>query len=456
MIYFDITDLFNYLRKNRNVTGIQRVQIKILQALTLQAPNQIKCLIIDTEAPLQDRIKVYRADDLFANKNDVTTIIKSLLPQRAREPLLDPAGVRSALQIYSNRKLFRGFKKIELYLCRLMAPGRLAQLGYREEIGSPVVTPSAEPFYGPHEDDLYVLLGHNWNTPEIGALACTFRSAGGKAVQVIHDVIPAKMPAFFPAKAAKDFKEYLYRCCDTFEFFIAVSENTRKDLLSCFAERIESTSIKVLRLAHAFGDKTRNAPCSSVFDVDLTPLTRKPFVVSVGTIEPRKNHSALIRVWSRLHQELKEQTPTLVIAGKLGWKTDAFIDQLATAKRQGVPILHLMSASDEYLHFLYANCLFSIYPSLYEGWGLPVGESLWLGRPCLASNASSIPEIAEEGVAYFDPLNEDDMLDSVRRLSIDRAHLAELECEVKAATLRDWPQVAHDLMDILKSFRTKT
>lgn len=455
MIYFDITDLFDYLRKNRNVTGIQRVQTKILHALADLAPEQIRCLVINPTAPPQDKIKVYRANELFASEHCATTSIRGILKQKTRAYLLDPAGIRSALQPYNNRKLYRGLKKIELYLCRLLSPRRLASLGYREDFIASSTTPTAEPFQGPQQGDLYVLLGHNWSTPGIDALAYAFSNTGGKAVQVIHDVIPVMEPGFFPSKAAKDFNEYLHRCRKAFGFFIAVSESTRKDLLSCFGEGVSASSVKVLRLAHAFGDNARNTPCPSTSAPAINKLADTPFVVSVGTIEPRKNHDALIRVWSRLHQELKERTPTLVIAGKLGWKTDAFLEALATARQLGVPILHLMSANDEELHFLYANCLFSIYPSLYEGWGLPVGESLWFGRPCLASNTSSIPEVADEGVAYFDPRNENEMLSSVMRLCVEKDDLAQLEREAKATTLRDWPHVARDLMDTLESLRIK-
>lgn len=455
MIYFDITDLFDYLRKNRNVTGIQRVQTKILHALANQAPEQIRCLVINSTAPPQDRIELYRAEDLFANGHDVTTTIRSILMQRSRTHLLDPAGVRSALQPYSNRKLYRGLKKAELYLCQFLAPHRLAELGYREEVIVAPPAPPAKRFTEPTEGDLYVLLGHNWNTPGIDDLARSFRRAGGQAIQVIHDVIPAIAPEFFPAKAAKEFKEYLDRCSNTFDSFITVSEHTRRDLLSHLKGQVNAASIKVLRLAHAFGETERNAPYQPGYATALTALADKPFVITVGTIEPRKNHTTLIRAWSRLHQELRERTPTLVIAGKLGWKTDAFAQQLAAATQQGVPIMHVMSANDKDLHFLYAQCLFSIYPSLYEGWGLPVGESLWLGRPCLASNASSIPEIADQGIAYFDPLDENDMFTKFRHLCLESEPLTELVREARTAPLSDWAQVASNLMEILKSFETK-
>lgn len=456
MIYFDITDLFDYLRKNRNVTGIQRVQTKILHALANQSPEQIRCLVINATARSQDKIKLYRAEDLFANEQNITRNIKSILKQSSKAHLLDPAGIRSALQPYSDRKLYRGLKKVELYACRLLAPHRLAELGYQEEVVFTQPIQTAQFFDGPKKGDLYVLLGHNWSTPGIDTLAQAFRSAGGKAVQVIHDVIPAIAPDFFPAKAAKNFKEYLDRCSNTFDAFITVSEHTRKDLLSYFGRQVNATSIKVLRLAHAFGDTARNAPYQPTCPPNLTALTDKPFVVSVGTIEPRKNHTALIRVWSRLHHELRELTPTLVIAGKLGWKTDAFTQEIAAAIQQGVPIMHITSADDKDLHFLYAQCLFSIYPSQYEGWGLPVGESLWLGRPCLASNASSIPEIADKGVAYFDPLDESDMFTKVRHLCVGGEQLTKLAHEAKSAALSDWSHVASNLMKILKSFKTKT
>lgn len=451
MIYFDITDLFNYLGKNRHVTGIQRVQTKILHALAVQAPEQVKCLVAYSDASTQARIVVYSVSDLFTNEAQTPSLIRELLRQKSPKRLLDPAGVRAALQPYSHRKLHRGIRKLELYASRLLAPRRLARLGYQEDRMSTIPPIRAEPFAAPRANDRYVLLGHNWSTPGIDALASSFRHAGGRSIQVIHDIIPAKEPAFFPTQASKDFQHYLRRCQKTFDTFIAVSENTCRDLLNHFDGRLRPSSVHVLRLAHAFSESQRNAECSAPSSEALSALKNKPFVVSVGTIEPRKNHVILIRVWRRLHEQLGEETPTLVIAGKLGWKTEAFMEHMDAARREGVPLMYVSSVSDRDLHFLYSHCRFSVYPSLYEGWGLPVGESLWLGRPCLASNAASIPEISSNGVQYFDPRDDNDLFDQVYQLCRDNVLLDDLTRDVKSADLRDWSHVAQDLMHILES-----
>jgi glycosyltransferase involved in cell wall biosynthesis len=102
------------------------------------------------------------------------------------------------------------------------------------------------------------------------------------------------------------------------------------------------------------------------------------------------------------------------------------------------------------LAWLYKYCLFSIFPSHVEGWGLPVGESAWFGSLCVASNASAIPEVCGELMDYVDPADTADITRAVRRLITDRDYLQQRKAMIARATLRRWSDVAGDLYDCLE------
>jgi glycosyltransferase involved in cell wall biosynthesis len=110
-------------------------------------------------------------------------------------------------------------------------------------------------------------------------------------------------------------------------------------------------------------------------------------------------------------------------------------------------LVHLVERpSDAELSYLYQNCLFSVYPSLYEGWGLPIGEALWHGRAVAASGTSSMPEVGGDLALYFDPRSLSEMISVIGSLIEDEALREGLAARAKAARtageLRSWCGVA--------------
>ena len=126
-------------------------------------------------------------------------------------------------------------------------------------------------------------------------------------------------------------------------------------------------------------------------------------------MEPRKNHELAVRVWRKLDDEIRagtrhpETVPTLVFAGKPGWLVADLLAQLDAMHWLDGRIRLLRDPSDAELRALYEGCLFTFIPSWFEGWGLPVSESLALGKPCVASSATAIPEAGGALCRYFDP-----------------------------------------------------
>ena len=124
--------------------------------------------------------------------------------------------------------------------------------------------------------------------------------------------------------------------------------------------------------------------------------------------------------------------PALVIVGQRGFGSQDLLWQIAhdPVTKDKIAILH--GASDEELSWLYQNCLWTLYPSFYEGWGLPISESLAYGKYCLASNSSSLPEAGAGLVKHLDPLDFAAWRNAVIELTSSSGRLALLEKSIRA------------------------
>jgi glycosyltransferase involved in cell wall biosynthesis len=148
-------------------------------------------------------------------------------------------------------------------------------------------------------------------------------------------------------------------------------------------------------------------------------------VLFVSTIEARKNHLLLFRAWRRLLAEMPDdQVPSLVFAGRVGWLVDDLLTQLDNTNHLDGRIVLVEDPSDADLAALYRGCLFTVFPSLAEGWGLPVTESLAFGKPCLIADTTALPEAGGDFARYFDPDDLNDAVRAIRAVLEDRAGLA--------------------------------
>jgi glycosyltransferase involved in cell wall biosynthesis len=138
----------------------------------------------------------------------------------------------------------------------------------------------------------------------------------------------------------------------------------------------------------------------------IQTILNEPFVLCVSGFNARKNHSALYQVWRRLSVHLGEECPRLVMVGEAPQTELPAVSQFERDPLTKHRAVMLFDAGDDELAQLYRSCLFTVYPSFYEGWGLPVSESLAFGRYCIASSAASLPEVGGEFVDYIDPFDQ--------------------------------------------------
>jgi len=174
----------------------------------------------------------------------------------------------------------------------------------------------------------------------------------------------------------------------------------------------------------------------------------KEFVLFVSTIEARKNQLLVYQGVKRAEEKGLE-LPTIVLVGKHGWHSNDIASIFHRDKSLKGKIIWLEDADDRALRWLYKNCLFTIYPSVYEGWGLPVAESIAYGKFALASDASSIPEIAGESIEYFSPYSADEFITKVNKYYTDRQQLQAREIALRSITQPSWKAMSREVSGIL-------
>jgi glycosyltransferase involved in cell wall biosynthesis len=170
----------------------------------------------------------------------------------------------------------------------------------------------------------------------------------------------------------------------------------------------------------------------------------KRFVLAVGTFEVRKNYILLYQAM-KLAQLEGRAFPHIVIAGRKGWLTDelAHILDLDPQARKGITWLE--NASDNELSWLYKNCMFTVFPSLAEGWGLPIVESLQHGKMSIASGVSSMLEIGDGLVDYFLPYDARECLQKVLYYVAENRYVSMNEKVEKAYTTFTWDESYQEL-----------
>lgn len=174
------------------------------------------------------------------------------------------------------------------------------------------------------------------------------------------------------------------------------------------------------------------------------------FWLCVGTLEPRKNHLGLLRAYAQHKARFKKVLP-LVHAGGPGWLMDDFKNQIRQLNLQDDVIL-LGYMNDPALQWLYQNCFAFIYPSFFEGFGLPVLEAMSLGAAVITSNVTSLPEVAGDAGILVDPISDEQIARAMDELVEDESRLMALRrAAVQQAALFSWERAAQQTLNLYKS-----
>lgn len=285
-------------------------------------------------------------------------------------------------------------------------------------------------------DDIIYVAGSGW-IPRLRHQSLKRLTAKGvRLVWMCFDLVPVNRPSAKQRRnsSGKRFKTWLDSAIRDTGKFICISEHVRDSLVDYATAMGEMVNAVSVPLAHEF--RFDDKPVS----VKAAKLIGQDFVLYVSSLGLRKNHMALLKSWQRLAKIHGANLPKLVLAGSRWKETDIFPFLEQTQWLDG-KVTHVSGLADADIAALYRHCRFTVYPSLNEGWGLPVGESLWMGKPCVCADNTSLPEVGGNWVTYFkadDPESMDAALERALRGEFDGMPPARSE-------LRKWDAVAAEI-----------
>jgi glycosyltransferase involved in cell wall biosynthesis len=244
-----------------------------------------------------------------------------------------------------------------------------------------------------YPNSVLVVLGATWINDQLMAAIRSAVSEGVQYVDLFYDITPV-IDAGHAKHLRELFERYLALLSDCADRVPAISQSSRNDLSQYLRDHdlkvppgIATTLPSGLMTT---GDGPREA-------------TNEDFALMVGTIEARKNHLLAFHAWEKLiDTHGAENIPTLICVGKIGWNSEPFLEKMKETNNLNAKIvLRSDGVTDTELTDLYRDALFSVYPSNYEGWGLPVSESLIFGTPVVAARNSSLTEAGGDLACYF-------------------------------------------------------
>lgn len=363
-IVIDVTDLVEFLQRRESVSGVQRVVAETAPLLA----QQLGASFVLLDRPRGEFIELTAGEQ------------HALIAQGARTTTtVDPA---------------------------LLAESATTTL-QRGHTAAPLAVSS---------DTTLVFLGALWINDALMLAARAAHARGARIVSLLYDLTPVKETGH-TAAVNKLFDRYLTLLMQTASRVPAISVSSRRDFESYAHERG----------GEAPRGSATGLPCG------LTPQGRafgdnpwpRPYALFVGTIESRKNHALALDAWRRLIEKHgSAHVPDLVCIGRLGWNAAEFLREYVATNGLGgkVSVLSWSVGDDELARF-YEHADFTVYPSNYEGWGLPVGESLAFGKVPVVARNSSLPEVGGDLAVYFDTgsveslvhVIEESVLDDERR-----------------------------------------
>jgi len=267
-------------------------------------------------------------------------------------------------------------------------------------------------------------------------------------VATIMDAIPIIHPEWVSMRLARIKNAAFRRSSRWAQHIITISEYSKRDIVEAFGVNEDLVSVIPLGYDESFlkrFDQTQRQDVLGRYGL------KEGFFVFVGTLQPRKNVKSLILAHRLLPDEIKARHP-LVIIGRYGWGDDGVIDEIRYMEKRGEGVW-LRDVTTKDLPVLLQSSVSLVFPSLYEGFGLPVLEAFASGIPVITSNSSSIPEVAGDAALFLDdPLNVDEITFNMQRI-IEKPDLAESCVSLGYERLSNysWRQCAEKTLSVYNS-----
>lgn len=430
-VWLDFEDLFVYALRHARPSGIQRLAWETARAMVARrGSGGVRFLRHNLHTPTFYEVAWREVESLFAANGDIG---EDAPPARVVGGGAEPEARGGAgwLRARLPAELWVPLREATVALLATAHHGLLLA----RRVGGLLFAGRARLFWGDRPEaafargDLLLALASPQGCANYARRISRLQERHGVQFGVlIHDLIPLRRPEWCERALSPLFRRWFAENLGLCDRLFANSRATAADLEAYARE--EGLALRT---------RVEVVPIGSGFAGQGAELARQrghlpppgSYVLFVSTIEARKNHLLAFRTWARLLRDLPAaEVPTLVFAGREGWLVADLMQQLLNSNYLGGKLLIVHSPSDGELAALYRGCLFTFYPSLLEGWGLPVVESLAWGKPCVAANSSALPEAGGELARYFDPEDGQEAYRLIRATLADRGALAAWEARV--------------------------
>ena len=267
-------------------------------------------------------------------------------------------------------------------------------------------------------------------------------------VATIHDLAFEHLPETFTRRGSLQLKLTVRRTARRAARIATVSEYSRQDLLRTYRLAPEKVVTTYNGIEPHFTAQPRAA--DEAAQVRQRFGIARGFLLAVGSLQPRKNLERLIRTYARLRREQPDFAPQLVIVGRKLWLAESIFAEVSRQPWASDVILTGYVGDDD-LPALYRTASAFVYPSLFEGFGLPPLEAMACGTPVITSNISSLPEVAGSAALLIDPLNEQELAAALQRILNDQPLRARLRAEgVRQAAKFTWRDAAEKTLQLYR------
>ena len=246
--------------------------------------------------------------------------------------------------------------------------------------------------------------GPNYFVPEEASLA----------IATVHDLSVFKFPETHPMARLEQFEREFHRSMARVAHIITDSDATRMEVIDFLGWPASKVTVVPLGVSPSFKPRALDKLAWRLDRYGLVPFQ---YSLCVSTLEPRKKIDTLLLAYQNLPHQLRMQYP-LVLVGDSGWKSDVLHGEIARFSREGW-LRYIGFVTEEDLPFVYSGARSFFYPSIYEGFGLPVLEAMASGVPVVTSNLSSLPEVTQGAALLVDPENVDLLSECIHRCIVD-------------------------------------
>ncbi len=273
-----------------------------------------------------------------------------------------------------------------------------------------------------------------------------FPLSSSKNIMSIYDLTFMKYPQYIDS-VVKAYKKRVQQCLKWTDMVLTISESSKKDIVEYLD--VNPDQVHVSNLASRYYEGYLSEETAEKLEKYIKYNFDKPYLLFVGTIEPRKNIISLIEAFNFLKHKYKIDHD-LVLIGRKGWNYKPIFTAIASSPWKN-HIHHLDYLSDDLVALFYSKADAFVYPSYYEGFGLPVLEAMTLGAPVITSNTSSLPEVAGDAALLVDPNSLTSLADAILKVISDSHLRCELIQKGKVrAKLFSWERTAKETLKAYK------